>query len=142
MLPSCLCLDFLCNCVWISLIYLYLCFSLLLSFLCLDFLSNFVWISLILSICICASNCLPLVCAWISYQTLFGLISLILYIVFFIRPESDHWLCLSLTHCCLVNLIDVTWRVKMPTQNLLMLLLLLMLMMRNILTTVLCSFGS
>ena len=24
------------------------------------------------SICICASNCLPLVCAWISYQTLFG----------------------------------------------------------------------
>ena len=36
--------------------------------------------------------------------------------VFFIGPESDHWLCLSLTHsltdsltdCCLVNLIDVT----------------------------------
>ena len=35
---------------------------------------------------------------------------------FFIRPESDHWLCLSLTHSltdsltdsCLVNLIDVT----------------------------------
>ena len=34
----------------------------------------------------------------------------------FIGPESDHWLCLSLTHslpnwltdCCLVNLIDVT----------------------------------
>ena len=31
---------------------------------------------------------------------------------FFIGPESDHWLCLSLTDsltdCCLVNLIDVT----------------------------------
>ena len=31
---------------------------------------------------------------------------------FFIGPESDHWLCLSvtnsLTHSCLVNLIDVT----------------------------------
>ena len=34
----------------------------------------------------------------------------------FIGPESDHWLCMSvtpslthsLTHCCLVNLIDVT----------------------------------
>ena len=30
----------------------------------------------------------------------------------FIGPESDHWLCLSLTHsltnCCLVNLIDLT----------------------------------
>ena len=34
----------------------------------------------------------------------------------FIGPESDHWQCLSvtdsltdsLTHCCLVNLIDVT----------------------------------
>ena len=26
----------------------------------------------------------------------------------FIGPESDHWLCLSLTHSCLVNLIDVT----------------------------------
>ena len=30
----------------------------------------------------------------------------------FIGPESDHWLCLSLTNsltdCCLVNLIDVT----------------------------------
>ena len=32
--------------------------------------------------------------------------------MFFIGPESDHWECLSLTHslthCCLVNLIDVT----------------------------------
>ena len=38
------------------------------------------------------------------------------YQVLFIGPESDHWECLSLahsltdslTHCCLVNLIDVT----------------------------------
>ena len=33
-------------------------------------------------------------------------------LILFIGPESDHWLCLSLTHslpnCCLVNLIDVT----------------------------------
>ena len=32
--------------------------------------------------------------------------------MFFIGPESDHWLCLSLTdslpHSCLVSLIDVT----------------------------------
>ena len=32
--------------------------------------------------------------------------------LFFIGPESDHWQCLSVTpslsHCCLVNLIDVT----------------------------------
>ena len=34
------------------------------------------------------------------------------------------------------------WLVKMPTQNLLSLLLLLMLMMRNVLTTVVCRFGS
>ena len=34
------------------------------------------------------------------------------------------------------------WRVKMPTQNLLMLLLLLMLMMRIVLATVCCKFGS
>ena len=32
----------------------------------------------------------------------------VLCYVFFIGPESDHWECLSLTHCCLVNLIDVT----------------------------------
>ena len=31
-----------------------------------------------------------------------------LYLVFFIGPESDHWLCLSLTDCRFVNLIDVT----------------------------------
>ena len=34
------------------------------------------------------------------------------FISLFIGPESDHWLCLSLTdsltHSCLVNLIDVT----------------------------------
>ena len=29
-------------------------------------------------------------------------------VVIFIGPESDHWLCLSVTHCRLVNLIDVT----------------------------------
>ena len=28
--------------------------------------------------------------------------------LFFIGPESDHWLCLSLTHSRLVNLIDMT----------------------------------
>ena len=37
---------------------------------------------------------------------------LITFYPVFIGPESDHWLCLSLTHsltdCCLVNLIDVT----------------------------------
>ena len=36
----------------------------------------------------------------------------VLYRVLFIGPESDHWLCLSLTHSltnsCLVNLTDVT----------------------------------
>ena len=62
-----------------------------------------------------------------------------------IGPESDHWLCLSLTNwltnsltdCRLVNWIDV----KMATQNLLKLLLLLMLMMRIVLATVYCRFG-
>ena len=60
--------------------------------LCVDFFDLFVFVFLIASlffvpgfliqlrldffdivqsICICASNCLPLVCAWISYQTLF-----------------------------------------------------------------------
>ena len=39
--------------------------------------------------------------------------SILLYFpLIFIGPESDHWLCLSvtqsLTDCCLVNLIDVT----------------------------------
>ena len=37
---------------------------------------------------------------------------MLLKIPVFIGPESDHWLCLSLTdsltHCRLVNLIDVT----------------------------------
>ena len=45
------------------------------------------------------------------------------------------WLTHSLTHPCLVNLIDVTC-------GLLRLLLLLMLMMRNVLTKVLCRFES
>ena len=50
----------------------------------------------------------------------------------------------SLTHSLLFSKLDWcdVWLVKMPTQNLLSLLLLLMLMMRNVLTTVLCSFGS
>ena len=63
----------------------------------------------------------------------------------FIGPESDHWLCLSLTnwltHCRLVNLIDVTLACKDDNSNLLRLLLLLMLMMRIVLTTVWCRFG-
>ena len=44
----------------------------------------------------------------------------------FIGPESDHWLCLSLTnsltdwltHCCLVNLIDVTLACEDATSKL------------------------
>ena len=67
-------------------------------------------------------------------------------ITLFIGPESDHWLCLSLTHSLtdwlthsllFIKLYwcDV-WLVKMPTQNLLRFLLLLMLMMRNVLTTI------
>ena len=62
----------------------------------------------------------------------------------FIGPESDHWLCMSvtpslthsLTHCCLVNLIDVTLACEDDNSNLLRLLLLLMLMMRNVLVVV------
>ena len=57
----------------------------------------------------------------------------------FIGPESDHWLCLSvtnsltdsLTHCRLVNLIDVTLACEDE-----------MLVMRIVLTTVCCRFGS
>ena len=55
-----------------------------------------------------------------------------------------HSLTHSLTHSLLFNKLywcDL-WLVKMPTQNLLRLLLLLMLMMRNVLTTVVCRFGS
>ena len=75
------------------------------------------------------------------------------YLVF-IGPESDHWLCMSLTHSltdsltdslthsCLVNLIDVTLACELPTQNLLRLLLLLMLMLRIMLATVCYRFGS
>ena len=29
-------------------------------------------------------------------------------ILLIIGPESDHWLCLSLTNSCLVNLVDAT----------------------------------
>ena len=64
----------------------------------------------------------------------------------FIGPESDHWQCLSLTdsltHCRLVNLIDVTLACEDLTQNLLRLLLLLMLMPSIMLATVCYRFGS
>ena len=55
-----------------------------------------------------------------------------------------HWLTNWLTNWLLFSKLDWcdVWLVKMPTQNLLRLLLLLMLMMRNVLTTVVCRFGS
>ena len=53
-----------------------------------------------------------------------------------------HSLTDTLTHCCLVNLIDVTLACEDLTQNLLRLLLLLMLAMRIMLATVCCRFGS
>ena len=63
----------------------------------------------------------------------------------FIGPESDHWeylsLTNSLTHSCLVNLIDVTLACEDDNSNLLRLFLLFMLMMRNVLTTVWCRCG-
>ena len=40
------------------------------------------------------------------FRTLFTLLTI--YFTVFIESESDHWECLSLTHCHLVNLIDVT----------------------------------
>ena len=49
-----------------------------------------------------------------------------------------HSLTDTLTHCCLVNLIDVTLACEDLTQNLLRLLLLLMLAMRIMLATVCC----
>ena len=52
----------------------------------------------------------------------------------------SNWLTHSLTHSCLVNLIDVTLACEDDHSNLLRLLLLLMLMMRNVLTTVWCRF--
>ena len=52
-----------------------------------------------------------------------------------------NWLTESLTHCRLVNLIDVTLACEDENSNLLRLLLLLMLMMRIVLTTVWCRFG-
>ena len=69
--------------------------------------------------------------------------------IFFIEPESDHWLCLSvtdsltdsLTNSCLVDLIDVTLACEDNNSILLRLLVLLMLMMRNLLKTVWCRFG-
>ena len=68
---------------------------------------------------------------------------------FFIRPKSDHCLPVSLTDWLTDSLTNVfetwliwPWRVKMPTQNLLMLLLFLILMMWIVLAAVCCSFGS
>ena len=89
----------------------------------------------------------------------------------FIGPESDHWLCLSvtpslthwLTHslpfsklywfepgmwrwqlktCWSCYYCWCCWCVKMPTENLLRLLLLLVLMPRKVLTMAWCRFGS
>ena len=66
-----------------------------------------------------------------------------LYHFFFIEPESDRWLPLSLTPSLTnsvpfsrLELIDWPWRVKMRTQNLLRFLLLLMLMLRIVLVTI------
>ena len=39
-------------------------------------------------------------------------------LLFFIRPESDHWLSLSLTHC-LIDLIDVTLTIEDANSKLL-----------------------
>ena len=62
-----------------------------------------------------------------------------------IGPESDHWLCFSLTHSRLVNLIDVTLACEDAYSKLVevvTMLLLLMLVMRIALATVCCGFGS
>ena len=60
------------------------------------------------------------------------------------KPESDHigYSSHSPANCCLVDLIDVSLAVKMPTKNLLMLLLLLILMMWIVLAQVCYRFGS
>ena len=79
--------------------------------------------------------------------------SLTLTVTIIIGPESDHWLCLSLTDW-LTDLLTYSirnvkktwlmwpWCVRMPTQNLLRLLLLLMLMLRIMLANVCYRFGS
>ena len=45
-----------------------------------------------------------------------------MFFIIFIRPESDHWQCFSvthsLTHSCLVNLIDVTLAYKVAYSKL------------------------
>ena len=61
-----------------------------------------------------------------------------------IRPESDHYLALSVT---LVTPVKWTWfmwpwGMEMPTQNLLRFLLLLMMKLRNVLTTFWRRYGS
>ena len=77
-----------------------------------------------------------------TFNCFLGCIYTVYYVVYivFIGSESDHWLCLSLTHSLtnwLTHLLlfsklywcDV-WLVKMPTQNLLRFLLLLMLIVK------------
>ena len=74
--------------------------------------------------------------------------TLINLIFIFIGPESDHWLCLSLTQWLtdwlLFSKLDCCDGVSCEdaNSNLLRFLLLLMLMMRNVVTIVLCRFGS
>ena len=59
------------------------------------------------------------------------------------RSPIIGYACQWLTHWLLFSKLDgLVWLVKMPTQNLLRLLLLLMLIIRNVLTPVLCKFGS
>ena len=70
----------------------------------------------------------------------------------FIGPESDHWLCLSvthsltdsLTHCRLVNLIDVTLACEDAYSKLVevVTVVLMMLMLRIMLATVCYRSGS
>ena len=97
--------------------------------------------------CYCISWNLPASIVWTLSVHRPQLISSIIAQFIFIRPESDHRQCLSvtdsLTHS--VMLIDVTRAsedAKLPTQNLLRVSLLLMLMMWIVLATVSCRFGS
>ena len=71
----------------------------------------------------------------------------------FIEPESDHWQCLSvtdsltdsLTHSCLVNLIDVILACEDTNSKLVDIVTVtnvLLMMMRIVLATVCCRFGS
>ena len=68
----------------------------------------------------------------------------------FIGPESDHWECLSvthsltnsLTHSCLVNLIDVTLACEDANSKLVEVATVADVELRNVLTMVWCRFGS